>query len=140
MDGQANTMKYSPILIQYYKFGSPKLQHFRTITLGYTGQKVNPAIRPHWKFSLEEHLKVITRVIQKLDLLKDFMKKVRFEMKGYELTQYLRGKHYIYIDCLLETTFTDFVQLKSTIEYFKTHIDLMFEYLNILNPTFEHAY
>lgn len=35
------------------------------------------------------------------------MKKDRFDMKGYALTQYLRGKHYIYIDCLLETTFSE---------------------------------
>lgn len=79
---------------EYYKFGSQKLEHFRFITLGYSGQKINPAHRIHWKFSQEE-------LELKLNKLKNFMKKDRFDLKGYELTQYLRGKHFIYVDCLL---------------------------------------
>lgn len=44
--------------IQTYFFSSPKLRHFRTMTLGYTGQKVHAAIRPGWKFDMKRHEEV----------------------------------------------------------------------------------
>lgn len=50
MDGRPNGTRYHPFIIQYYLFSSPKLRHLRTMTQGYTGQKVHPAIRTGWKF------------------------------------------------------------------------------------------
>ncbi len=38
-----------------YRFTSPKLFHFRSVVVGYTGQKKNPGLRADWKFTLKTH-------------------------------------------------------------------------------------
>jgi hypothetical protein len=38
-----------------YRFTSMKLAPFRSIVIGYTGQKKNPGIRVDWKFTLKTH-------------------------------------------------------------------------------------
>lgn len=38
-----------------YKFGSPKLSHFRSIVIGYTGKKRFPGVRDDWKFNGKIH-------------------------------------------------------------------------------------
>lgn len=40
---------------EHYRFNSPKLAEFRSIVVGYTGQKKNPGVRNDWKFTLEGH-------------------------------------------------------------------------------------
>jgi len=40
---------------EIYRFSSPKLVQFRTIVVGYTGQKKNPGIRAGWKFNMKTH-------------------------------------------------------------------------------------
>ena len=41
---------------ELYRFTSTKLLDFRSVVVGYTGQKKNPGIRNEWKFSLPDHL------------------------------------------------------------------------------------
>jgi hypothetical protein len=56
--GNRSGTRYPTDLSQYYLFNSSKLKHFRTVTIGYTGQKVHPAIRTGWKFELKQHQQV----------------------------------------------------------------------------------
>ena len=41
---------------ELYRFASTKLVDFRSVVVGYTGQKKNPGIRNEWKFSLPDHI------------------------------------------------------------------------------------
>lgn len=50
---------------EYYRFTSPKLSHFRSIVIGYTGQKKNQAIRTDWKFTMKTHQ-------EKVEMFEDF--------------------------------------------------------------------
>lgn len=58
MDGSPSGMRYDTLTIQYFPFSNTKLRHFRTITLGYTGQKIHPASRASWKFDSKQHAQV----------------------------------------------------------------------------------
>lgn len=46
---------------EYYRFTSPKLAPFRSIIIGYTGQKKNPGLRADWKFSLKAHAEKVEK-------------------------------------------------------------------------------
>ena len=37
---------------EYFKFNSAKLQEFRSLIIGYTGQKKHAGIRSDWKFDM----------------------------------------------------------------------------------------
>jgi hypothetical protein len=40
---------------ELFLFNSQKLSDFRSIVIGYTGQKVNPGTRSGWKFTQKAH-------------------------------------------------------------------------------------
>jgi hypothetical protein len=85
-------------LTQLIPINSNKIRPFRSVIKGYTGQTKNPSPRDHWKYTPEKHQ-------ERLDKLKNFITELSNKSQE-DITQFLRGEHYFYIDFLMTQTYS----------------------------------
>lgn len=110
---------------EWVKFTSSKICPFRKYSAGYSGQ-TKVAIRD-WKFSVPE----ANQKIQKLQevVASNFTNLA----SSFEITQYLRGSEYVYVDCLLQFEYKNpKEELPYVFKYLDVFLQAHVKFLNML--------
>ncbi len=107
------------------------MKEFRSLIIGYTGQKMNPAIRSGWKFTQESHQEKIKEFEK---FVKDY--KAKENLTAHRVNQFLRGHNFCYTDFLMTCAYQSSEAVKEVLDYFKLNIHFACEYLDSIDPNF----
>jgi hypothetical protein len=101
-----------------------RIQPFRSLLRGYTGFQKIPGVRDHWKFTNEDHE---TRLKKAEEFISNLHRKT-----SEEVTQFIRGEHYFYIDFLMTNTYLQTSDLNRVYAYFRKHIAVANSYISFM--------
>ena len=100
---------------------SHNIRPFRSVIRGYTGQIKNAALREHLQFELKDSEK-------HLQNLEPFLLDIHHADPD-QITQVLRGQHYIWVDFLLTRKLASQEEMEHIFLYFSKHITLNLLYI-----------